>query len=94
MRTKKGNKQSPSPCLFERECLNLGFQREKALEELYNTTAPAPLSHYWVRRDALAFGADPIGLVTFWFPQEHDSSVCVAANASQLTSRVKDIVLI
>lgn len=90
----KGNKQSPSPCLFKRECLNLGFQREKALEELYHTIPPAPLSHYWMRRDGFAFGADPIGLVTFRFPQEHDSSVCVAANASQLTSRVKDIVLI
>lgn len=94
MGTVKGTKRSPFPCLFEGECLNLGFQREKVLEELYHTDPPAPLSHYWIRRDGFASGADPIGLVTFRFPQEHDSSVCVAANASQLTSRVKDIVLI
>lgn len=57
-------------------------------------TSPAPLSHYWIRRDGFTSWADPIGLVTFPFPQEPDGSLCVTANASQLASRVKDIVLI
>lgn len=70
------------------------FPKGKALEELYHAPPPAPLSHYWMMRDGFAFGADPNGLVTFRFPQDHDNAVCVAANALQLTSRVKDIVLI
>lgn len=68
------------------------FPREKVTPSHY--ASPVPLNHYWIRRDSFTSWADPIGLVTFWFPPEHDISLCVTANASQLTSRVKDIVLI
>lgn len=92
MGTMKHKDQSPSPCLVHWECLN-PKQKGAGITPSHHTS-PAPLSHYWIRRDGFTSWADPIGLVTFLFPQEPDGSLCVTANASQLASRVKDIVLI